>query len=396
VEKPLQPERDGPDPLLIRRLKIAGIVALGVAVVVVIAGLLDRFFVNRAVAHWTAEQLVPTVSIVKPEQASGSNTLLLPGTLAAFYNAPIYARVPGYLRAWYEDIGARVHKGAVLGVIETPDLDQQIEQAKADLANAIAAQNISNITTKRWSSLLVLDAVSKQEAEEKASDLQAKNALVAAAKANLDRLNALKAFARIVAPFDGVVTNRSVDVGALINAGAQSSSPLFTVADVHALRVYVNVPQNYSAEIKPGITATLGLPEYPGRTFSATLSTTADAISQQSNALLVEFLADNSDGALKPGGYTQVAIHLAAAPNVVSIPASALIFNRDGLHVATVLPDNRILMKPIKIASDLGTVVDIDAGLAPADRVVDNPPDSLADGDKVRVEKPGAQTGQFQ
>ena len=239
------------------------------------------------------------------------------------------------------------------------------------------------ITAKRWTSLLTLDAVSKQEAEEKTSDLQAKTALVAAAKANLDRLSALKGFAKITAPFDGVVTSRSVDVGALINAGAQSSSPLFTVADLHQIRIYVSVPQNYSAEIHPGLSATLSLPEYPRRTFSAALNTTANSISEQSNALLVEFLADNADGSLKPGGYAQVSIHLAAPENVVSVPASALIFNRSGLHVATVSADGHVLMKPIKIARDLGTEVEIAAGLAPADRIVDNPPNSLANGELV-------------
>jgi len=301
--------------------------------------------------------------------------------------------VPGYLHAWYKDIGAKVHKGDVLGLIDTPDLDQQIQQAKGDLASAIATLSLSQITAKRWSSLLTLDAVSKQEAEEKTSDLQAKTALVAAAKANLDRLSALKSFARITAPFDGVVTSRSVDVGALINAGAQSSSPLFTVADLHQVRIYVSVPQNYSAEIHPGLAATFALPEYPDRTFAATLSTTANSISEQSNALLVEFLADNSDGALKPGGYAQVSIRANAAAHVVTVPASALIFNQNGLHVATVSADERVVMKPVKIARDLGTTVELDSGLAPGDRVIDNPPDSLADGERVRPQQTTNQSG---
>jgi multidrug efflux system membrane fusion protein len=392
MEHRMPGELGAPDPRLVRRLKLVGIIACVVGVLVVAGGLLDRYFVGRAVAHWTSDQLTPTVNVVTPSAPNGANTLLLPGTLQAYYSAPIYARVPGYLSAWYRDIGAQVHKGEVLGVIETPELDQQIAQAKADLANAMAARGISITTEKRWTSLLTLDAVSKQEAEEKVSDLQAKTALANAAKANLDRLQALKGFAKIVAPFDGVVTNRSVDVGALVNEGAQTSSPLFTVADVHQIRVYVSVPQNYSAEIRPGVTATLSLPEYPGRKFTASLATTADAINQQSNALLVEFHADNADGALKPGGYAQVSIHLAASQNVVSVPASALIFDQYGLHVATVLADSHVLMKPIKIERDLGTAVDIEAGLEPTDRVIDNPPDSLANGDLVHVQQPGAQT----
>jgi len=383
-------DHDAYEAALLHRLKQVAIVVGAIALVVVVGGLLERYIVGRAVAHWTAEQLVPTVSVIKPVGSSAANSLILPGTLQAYYSAPIYARVPGYLRSWYRDIGAQVHKGDVLGIIETPDLDQQLQQAKANLADAVAAQGISRITAKRWSSLLTLDAVSKQETEEKTSDLQAKTALVAAAKADMDRLTALKSFSRITAPFDGVVTNRSVDVGALINAGAQTSLPLFTVADVHQIRVYVSVPQNYSAEIRPGVTATLSLPEYPSRSFNATLDTTANSISQQSNALLVEFLAGNPDGALRPGSYAQVTIHVAAARSVVSVPASALIFNQSGLHVATVLADNRVLMKPIKIERDLGTSVEINAGLKPTDRIVDNPPDSLSNGDLVRVETANA------
>ncbi len=347
-----------------------------------------RFYVGGAVARWTTEQTIPTVTTVLASTSHNSNTLVLPGTLQAFYKAPIYARVPGYLRAWYKDIGAPVHKGEVLAVIDTPELDQQIEQAKADLQNAVAARDLSQSTAKRWTSLLTLDAVSKQESEEKTSDLQAKTALVAAAKANLDRLNDLKGFARIVAPFDGTVTNRSVDVGALVNAGSESNgTPLFTVADIHRIRVYVSVPQNYSAEIKPGVTAQLSLPEYPGSTFSATLDGSANAISEKSNALLVEFLADNPQGQLKPGGYAQVSIHVPTQQNVVTIPASALIFDQNGLQVATVGAGDRIRMKHIKIARDLGTEVEIDSGIDRRDRIVDNPPDSIAEGDHVHPEQ---------
>lgn len=376
-----------PDPQLLRRLRVVGIVAAAIACVIVVGGLVSRYLVGRAVARWTDDQTVPTVSTVLPTIAHGSNTLVLPGTLQAFYNAPIYARVPGYLRAWYKDIGATVRKGEVLAVIDTPELDQQIEQAKADLANAIAARDLSETTAKRWSSLLTLDAVSKQEAEEKISDEQAKTALVAAARANLDRLDDLKSFAKITAPFDGTVTNRSVDVGALINAGAESNAaPLFSVADVHSIRVYVSVPQNYSAQIKPGVTAALQLPEYPGKVFTATLDASANAITEKSDSLLVEFLADNRDGALKPGGYAQVTIHVPTRMNVVTVPASALIFDHNGLQVATVGRDDKVRMKHIKIARDLGTQVEISSGLSRTDRVVDNPPDSLAEGDVVRPE----------
>ena len=383
------------DPGLLRRLKWTGIVVAVLALVVIVAGLTSRLLAGRAVAHWTADQTIPTVGTVLPLVSRGGSTLVLPGTLQALYSAPIYARVPGYLRAWYKDIGAPVHKGDVLATIETPELDQQIEQAKADLANAMASRAFAQSSASRWNSLLTLDAVSKQEAEEKTSDLQGKTALVAAAKANLDRLNDLKGFARIVAPFDGVVTSRSVDVGALINAGAESnSSPLFTVADVHNIRVYVSVPQSYSAQIKPGVSAALTLPEYPGRTFVALLDASANAISDKSDTLLVEFLADNREGALKPGDYAQVTINIPQAGNIVTVPASALIFDRNGLHVATVNGADRIVMKPIKIARDLGTAVEINSGLRRNDRVVDNPPDSLTNGDLVRPQRQTASGGQ--
>jgi RND family efflux transporter MFP subunit len=378
----------GSNPLLVKRLRLGGIVGGCIAVAIVVIGLAMRLYIGGAVARWTIDQTVPTVSTVLPATSHGANTLVLPGTLQAFYSAPIYARVPGYLRVWYKDIGAQVHKGEVLAVIDTPELDQQIEQAKADLQNAVAARDLSQTTAKRWTSLLTLDAVSKQEAEEKTSDQQAKTALVAAAKANLDRLNDLKSFARITAPFDGTITNRSVDVGALINAGAESNgTPLFTVADIHRIRVYVSVPQNYSAEIKPGVTADLSLPEYPGRTFTAALDASANAISEKSNALLVEFLADNPQGQLKPGGYAQVTIHVPTQQNVVMIPASALIFDENGLQVATIGAGDRIRMKHIKIARDLGTEVEVDSGIDRGDRIVDNPPDSIANGDRVRPEQ---------
>jgi len=375
-------------PKGVRRLKIAGIVGAGIAAVIVVSGLVTRLQAGRDVSKWTAAQAIQTVSVVQPEYSSSAKSLTLPGTLDAFYDAPIYARVPGYLQIWYKDIGAKVRKGDVLGIIDTPELDQQIEQAKAQLVNAQAAEQLAKSTADRWTSLLKLDAVSKQEEEDKTADLAVKQADVTAAQANLERLQALKGFARITAPFDGVVTSRSVDIGALINAGAGSDgTPLFTVQDVHQMRVYVDVPQNYSAEIRPGLTASLTVPEYPGRVFSATLDSTSRAINGKSNALLVELLANNTDGALKPGEYARVTLHPPSEGGRLEVPASALVFRQQGLQVATVLSDNRVLMKPVTIAVDLGTKVEIDTGLNPADRVIDNPPDSVSTGDVVRIAK---------
>jgi RND family efflux transporter MFP subunit len=370
----------------LRRLKLAGIVAACAAVLIIGSGALTRLSASKQAESYADQQAIQTVSVITPSSATGSNTLKLPGKLEALYSAPIYARVPGYIHAWYKDIGAPVHKGDVLALIDTPELDQQIEQARADLANAVAAQKLSQSTAKRWSSLLKIDAVSKQESEEKTGDLAAKTALVDAAKANVDRLTDLKSFSRIVAPFDGIVTNRSIDVGALVNAGSESSgSPLFTVADAHQIRVYVSVPQSYAAEIHPGMTADLELPQYPGRTFQAKLDSTANAFSEQSDTLLVELLADNSNGTLQPGEYAQVVFDLPPRANALRLPASALMFREAGLQVATVLPNNHILMKPITIGRDLGTVVEVSDGLSPQDRVVDNPPDSIRTGDVVQL-----------
>jgi RND family efflux transporter MFP subunit len=374
------------------RLKIAGIIAACVALIVVVSGILARNNASEETNAFSAAQSIQSVSVVSPVAGLSGRSLALPGKLAAFYSAPIYARVPGYVHAWYKDIGAKVRKGDLLATIDTPELDQQFEQAKADLASAVAGLQLSKSTAQRWQSLLALDAVSKQESEEKTGDLAAKTALVNAAKANLNRLQALKTFARITAPFDGTVTDRAVDIGALVNAGAQSSgAALFTVADVHQIRVYVSVPQSYSAEIRPGLTASLKVPEYPARVFSASLDSTSNSISEQSDTLLVELLADNSSGALKPGDYAQVALHIPSGGSTLSVPASALIFRHDGLQVATVLPDNRIRLKSITIARDLGTNVEIGSGLLTKDRVVDNPPDSISNGDLVRVVEAASQ-----
>jgi RND family efflux transporter MFP subunit len=280
-----------------------------------------------------------------------------------------------------------VKKGDVLALTDTPELDQQIAQARADLGAAVSAKKLSATTAERWNSLLPLDAVSKQDVEDKNQDLASKAGAATAAQANLDRLLAMKGFARIVAPFDGVVTRRTADVGALVNAGPSSSGePLFAVADMHALRVYVDVPQSYSAQVVPGMTVSLSVPEYPGRSFSAKRLSDAGAISAQSGTLLVEFEVDNSAGLLKPGSFANVSMSTPAASRALRLPASALMFRAEGLRVATLGGHDTVVMKPISIQSDLGTQVIVAAGLNPGDRVIDNPPDSLANGDKVRVD----------
>ena len=373
-----------------RQLKRAGVIGgcLLAAILVIGAGI--RLVQASSLKTWTQEAEIPTVSLVKPQAGGKSQSLILPGSLQAYYDAQLYSRVPGYVHAWYKDIGAHVKKGDVLALIDTPERDQQITQARADLGAAASAQKLSAVTDRRWNSLLPLDAVSKQDVEEKDNDLASKAGATKAAQANLDRQLATKEFARITAPFDGVVTKRTVDVGALVSPGpAASGDPLFAVSDIHVLRVYVSVPQSYSAQIVPGMQVTLTVPEYPGKTFNAKLVSTSDAISAQSSTLLVEFEADNAAGLLKPGDYVQVSMGLPGGSTHLRLPASTLMFRAEGLRVATVGANNRIVMKPISIETDLGTQVVVAAGLSPKDRVVDNPPDSLGNGDPVRVESAG-------
>ena len=374
-------------PQMRRNLRRAAFIGAAVFVIILVIGAYARLSQASAVRTRTAQEDVPAVQVISPGAAGKNQEMVFPGTLQAYYDANIYARVPGYVHAWYQDIGAHVKKNQLLATIDTPDVDQQISQARANLAAAVAAQKLSAVTEQRWEELLKQGAVAQQDADTKEEDLESKNAAVKAAQANLDQLQALKGFARIVAPFDGVVTRRTIDVGALVNAGSPSTTtdPLFSVSDVHTLRLYVNVPQNYSAQITPEMSASLTVPEYPGRAFLARMISTSNAISSQST-LLVEFEADNNQGLLKPGDYAEVHLGMPNHGTMLNLPASALIFRAQGLQVATLGPENRVIMKPITIGTDLGNSVIVSAGLSPADRVVNNPPDSLAQGDKVRIE----------
>ena len=373
-----------------RGLVITAIVAACLALVVVVAGVLSRAHQGSQLKTWTSAEEVPAVNLVSPTSQTGTQALVLPGNLQAFYNASIYPRVSGYVRAWYVDIGAHVKTGQLMATVDTPELDQQIEQARADLASAQANMQLARTTSERWARLLTQDAVSKQESDEKSGDLAVKTAQVNAAKANLDRLAALKSFARITAPFDGVVTARRVDIGALVNAGsgATTSSELFDVAKVDRLRLYVRVPQGDSARIGPGTTATLTVPEYPGRTFNAVLDTTSNAVSDTSGTLLVELMVDNADAALKAGDYAEVRFDIAgAAPGqaTLRLPSSALLFRKSGMEAAVVGPDDRVHLRPVTIRRNLGATMEIASGLTASDRVIDNPPDSVAEGELVRV-----------
>ena len=368
-----------------RRLKTIGLAAVGVAVVVVGAGLLSRSKADQAQAAWTHAQSVPTVNLADLKAGAGETDLVLPGTTQAYFSAPIHARVSGYLKTWTVDIGAQVHRGQVLAVIDSPDLDQQLVQGKADLATAVANKDLSATTAKRWTGLLAQDAVSRQDSDDKNGDLAAKTALVNASSANVQRLQALSGFKTIVAPFDGVITARTADIGQLIAAGTPTDPPLFIVSDEHKLRIYVNVPQGASAGVQQGLTADLTVPEYPGRIFKAAVTSTAEAIAGQTGTLLVELQIDNADKALKPGDYAQVTFHLPSAAGGVVVPSSALLIRHSGMAVAVIGPDGHVTVRTVTVGRDMGATVLVSSGLSLSDRVVDNPADTLQTGDLVRV-----------
>lgn len=368
-----------------RRLKAFGVGAVCIAVAVVAFGVISRVQADQSLKAWTGDQAVPVVKVLSLKGSATGGSLVLPGNIQAFYDAPIHARVSGYLKRWYADIGTSVKAGQLLAEIDTPDLDQQLAQAKADLATAVANQHLSQITATRWAGLLAQDAVSRQDSDNKNGDLEAKTALVASARANVQRLVALESFKRITAPFDGVVTTRSTDIGALIAVGGVTDTPLFSVADEKRLRIYVQVPQSYLGDIRPGMTATFTVPEYPGRTFTAQLAATADAVTPLTGTQTIQLQIDNPDRVLKPGDYAQVHFALPADAAAIRAPASALQFRDAGMSVAVIGPDGRVAIKPITIARDLGATVEIASGLTAADRVIDNPPDSLRAGDAVKI-----------
>jgi RND family efflux transporter MFP subunit len=373
------------------RLKLVALIAGGVAAVVVVGGLVTRVSADQGMKTWTHEQSIPTISLAKIE-GGGERQLVLPGDVQAFYTAPIHARVSGYLKRWYADIGTPVKAGQVLADVDTPDLDQQVLQARADLATAQANQSLAATTAKRWAGLVAQDAVSKQEADEKSGDLAAKTSLVNASRANLNRLLALESFKKITAPFDGVVTTRSTDIGALIaSTGGPTDVALFTVADQRKLRVYVRIPQNYSALVHKGMSADLTVPEYPGQTFKAVVANNAQAVGAQSGAELVELQLDNADGRIKSGDYAQVTFSLTAPQTTTRIPVTAIQYRHNGPVVAVVGADNHVKIRPVIVSRDLGSTAEIGSGLAANDRVVDNPPESLVDGDLVRIAGASAQ-----
>jgi len=378
---------DTPHTPPLRRLRLVGVIALIVILAIVVAGVATRANDARTLRAWTDDQAMPTVQLVTPEADQGDNELKLPGRLQAYARAPIYARTSGYLKWWKADIGSKVKAGDVLAEIETPDLDQQLLQAKADLASARANAALAQTTAKRWQAMGNSDSVSRQEVDEKSGDYAAKRALEQAAQANVERIQALKGFAKLVAPFDGTVTARETDVGALVNAGG-GGQELFVVSDTRKLRMYVNVPQNYAPSVRPGTHVTLTVPEYPGQTFAGVVDRSSEAINAASGTTLVQVAVDNQDGKLLPGGYASVTFALAANATLLRVPASALVFDEKGLRVAVVDAHDKVAFKTVTIARDFGKTVQLGSGVAAGDRLIESPPDGLAEGDRVRISAP--------
>src|SRR5450631_1609088 len=372
-------------PVSRRKLGIFGIVAVIGALLVVVTGIRAREDSSTKLREWTDNQAISTVAVVLPDAKVLNATIDLPGRLEAYSRAPIFARVSGYLKSWSADIGAKVKAGQVIAEIEAPDLDQQLLQARADLASQEASSKLSEATLTRRKSLIASNFVSMQEIDERSADLSNKKAAVNSGQANVERLEALAGYKKITVPFDGVVTSRQTDVGALINSGGGTGPAMFVISDIKKLRVYVEVPQSYVPSIKIGAKAILSMPDYPNRTFPATVEASSQSVNVSSGTTRMQLALDNSKEELMPGGYASVRMSLARENAPLHIPSSALIFNQSGLRVATVTPDDKILFKTVTIARDLGRDIELASGIAPEDRVIVAPPDGIADGDQVRV-----------
>jgi RND family efflux transporter MFP subunit len=369
-----------------KRGALWAIIALLVIAAIVVAGVLPRRRAQADLKKVTEDLAVPTVSVIHPKLGAPQTELILPGNIQAFTDSPIYARTSGYLKKWYADIGARVTAGQLLADIETPEVDQQLDQARADLNTAQANYQLSEITAARYQDLLKTDSVSKQDVDNASGDFAAKRAMVASAQSNVRRLEELQSFEKIYAPFEGVITARNTDVGHLINSGnGGPATELFHIASLRNLRVYINVPQQYSQAAKPGILADLTLQEFPGRRFPGKLVRTAEAIDVASRTLLVEVDVENPRGEIFPGAYAEVHLKVPTGDPVLILPVSALIFRSEGLQVGTVQNGNRAALAKIILGHDLGNEVEVVSGLSATDWVIANPPDSLIDGETVRV-----------
>jgi len=384
-QPPAHPHRGGHGWLIL-------FLVLVIVALVVIGGILPRLHARAEVKKETNDLAVPAVIVQKPKSSSSASEIVLPGNMQAFTDAPIYARTNGYLKAWYFDIGSHVKQGQLLAIIDTPEVDQQLSQAKADLNTAQANFALSQLTEQRYQDLKSTDAVSKQDVDNAHGDFESKKAQVSSAQANVKRLEDLQSFTRIYAPFDGVITARNTDIGQLIDSGSGTpAKELFHIAAINMLRVYINVPQQYSTAAKPGLTADLTLAQFPGRTFQGRLVRTANAMDLATRTLLVEVDVENKTGELLPGAYVQV--HL-KTPNPIpafTVPVSALIFRSAGLQIGVVDANNKANLVSVTLGRDFGNDVEVITGLNADDQVIINPPDSLIQGELVQIVQPPAQ-----
>ena len=370
-------------------LIICAVVAL--LTIGIISGIHSRVSADTTLANVATQSSIPSVRVTYPQTGEEIQKIDLPGNVQAFFDTPIYARTSGYLKNWYVDIGSHVHQGQLMAEIETPELDQQLQQAQADLKTAQANLDMAAITSKRWQNLLAKNAVSKQETDQAMSDLSARQSAVSASEANVRRLQQLQGFEKVIAPFDGIVTARNTDIGALVEAGANSGpKELFHLAAINKLRVYIAVPEAYANAVSNGGSVTLTETDRPDESFKGILVRNSNAIDPRSRTLTAEADVDNSNGHLLPGAYVFVHLQLPGNSHSVTLPSNALLFRAEGLRVA-VIRQNHVVLAPISIGRDYGNTVEVTSGLTPQDAVVLDPPDSLAAGAQVNIVQPGKQ-----
>lgn len=360
----------------------ATLIVIGV-VTLALAGIALRLYARAELRQRADDSAIPVVAVTQVKRAPATQELVLPGSVEAWVDAPIYARANGYLKRWLVDIGAHVNAGDVLAEIDTPEIDQQAVQAQAELAQALANEQVARSAAQRYQKLLVINAVSKQDAEDRAGDYKAKKALRESAQANLQRLRETRGFQQIVAPFDGTVTARRTDIGQLVSNGG--GTELFHIADLRKLRIYAQVPQPYAPATRPGLTAELRFAERPNQNYPATIVSTADALDAASRTLLVQLQVDNEKGELFPGAYGEVHFKLPGPADTVRVPANTLIFRADGMQVASVGADNRVTLKSITVGRDFGTDIEVLTGVSADERVIVNPSDSIGQGAEVRI-----------
>jgi len=368
-----------------RSLVTAATAAVLLASAVVGYGFITRAQSKQEVVQWTNTQAIPTVALAQLIPGGTHQTLTLPGNIQPFNRAAIFARVNGYVKSWDHDIGSSVKAGQVLATIDAPDLDQQLGQAKATLASVRANHQIASLTANRNNILLQKQIVAQQLADQTTADEKAKEAVVDANEANVRQLEAMQSFKTLAAPFDGVVTARNVELGMLINSGGGSGQALFEVSDLHRVRIFVQVPQSFTAGLAPGMKATFEMPQYPGVQFDATVSHISKSINASSHSMQVELQADNAAGKFFGGSYCNVHFQIPTEANLVKIPSTALITGNQGMQVATLDSNNKVVLKSVKLGRDLGDSVEVITGLTPSDRIINSPPETLVTGDTVRV-----------